>query len=44
MKTGEIFKKLILLMEREIKNFSIEKFFVAANKRELGGGFHSFTV
>ena len=36
MKTAEMFKELVLLKERRLRNFSILKLVVAANNQELG--------
>ena len=40
----ELFKELMLLMERKLRNFSILKLNVTVNNQELGNQFHSFTA
>ena len=44
MKTAGIFKELILLTERNLRNFSFYKTFITANNHKLGSRFHLFTV
>ena len=36
MQTAEIFKELVQLTERKLRNFSVLKIFIAANNKELG--------
>ena len=44
MQKAEIFEELMVLKERKLRNFSIVKLFITANKQELGGKFHWFTA
>ena len=41
---AEIFKELILLTERKLRNFLILKLFITANNKKLGNRFHSFVA
>ena len=43
MKTAEIFKELILLTEKSLRNFAIRKIFITVNNQEIESWFHSFT-
>ena len=44
MKTAGIFKELILLTGRNLRNFSFCKTFITANNKKLGSRFHLFTA
>ena len=39
-----MFKELLLLEERNLRNFSFCKTFITANNKKLGGRFHLFTA
>ena len=44
MRTAGLFKELILLTERNLRNFSFCKTFITANNNKLGSRFHLFTA